>query len=201
MLRPRRLLNASALRTRRYKEAVKECNSALQIAPSLGKALKSRAKALEQQGLYKQALADVQALNKAEGASDETRDSERRLKEIMSGRRPAGSVAAASGAPANRPGARATNKPSMPYTFTAKCSLGNETRLVHMSPNVNYADLYAAVQDKFPAAGPVALKYVDKDGDLVTITSRLDIQNAMTEVLASYERQMAGEGRAGRAWM
>ncbi len=140
----------------------------------------------------------MQALNKVDGASDETREAERRLKEIMSGRRPSGSVAAASSvAPANRPGARATGKPSMPYTFAAKCSLGNETRLVHMSHNVNYADLYAAVQDKFPGAGHVALKYVDKEGDLVTITSRLDIQNALTEVLASYERQMAGREWSG----
>jgi hypothetical protein len=44
----------------RYKDAVKECSSALETTPSSGKALRSRAKALEKQGLYKQALADIQ---------------------------------------------------------------------------------------------------------------------------------------------
>jgi len=39
---------------------VKECSSALEAAPNSSKALRSRAKALEKQGLYKQALADIQ---------------------------------------------------------------------------------------------------------------------------------------------
>jgi hypothetical protein len=44
----------------RYKDAVKECGSALEAVPNSAKALRSRAKALEKQGLYKQALADIQ---------------------------------------------------------------------------------------------------------------------------------------------
>ena len=39
---------------------MKECSAALEATPSSSKALRSRAKALEKQGLYKQALADVQ---------------------------------------------------------------------------------------------------------------------------------------------
>jgi hypothetical protein len=39
---------------------VKEASSALEASPSSTKALRSRAKALEKQGLYKQALADIQ---------------------------------------------------------------------------------------------------------------------------------------------
>jgi tetratricopeptide (TPR) repeat protein len=172
---PRRLIRPPPWAARRFKEAVKECTSALSIAPSLSKALRSRAKALEQLGLYKQALADVQALNRGDAANDESREAERRLKDTMSGRR-SGSGAAASAtngaAPLQRAAGRAAGRSNPPYTFAAKCTFGNETRLVHMSHNVSYADLYAAVQDKFPGAGPVALKYLDREGDLVTITSR-----------------------------
>lgn len=174
---------------KRYKEAVKECTCALDVQPNSVKALSYRAKAYEQQGLYKQALSDVQAINKTESATIETRDSEKRLKDIMAGRnRPA---SAANGA-ASRPAQRASPKNSMPYYFTAKCTLGSETRLVHMSHNVTYADLYTSVKAKFPSAGPFVLKYVDKEGDLVTITQKQDIHNALTELLAFYEKQLSG---------
>jgi hypothetical protein len=46
----------------RFKDAVKECSAALEATPSSSKALRSRAKALEKQGLYKQALADIQVM-------------------------------------------------------------------------------------------------------------------------------------------
>lgn len=51
----------------RFKEASKECGHALAIAPSSAKALQRRARALEQLGLYKQALSDVQAINRCLG--------------------------------------------------------------------------------------------------------------------------------------
>jgi hypothetical protein len=43
---------------------VKECTSALELAPANPKALQRRARSLEQQGMYKQALADIQAVNR-----------------------------------------------------------------------------------------------------------------------------------------
>lgn len=179
---------ACFLQQKRYKEAVKECTSALEVQPNYVKALTRRAKAYEQQALYKQALSDVQAINKTDAATDESRESEKRLKDIMAGRRPG---SAANGAAA-RPASRAAPKTSLPYYFTAKCTLGSETRLVHMSHNVTYADLYSSVKAKFPASGPFVLKYVDKEGDLVTITQKQDVHNALTELLAFYEKQLSG---------
>ncbi|KIY95021.1 import receptor subunit TOM70 [Monoraphidium neglectum] len=49
---------------KRFKDAAKECTSALELNPSSAKALQRRARSLEQQGLYKQALADIQAVNR-----------------------------------------------------------------------------------------------------------------------------------------
>lgn len=69
----------------RPKEAAKECSNALAIAPGNAKALLWRSKAYEAQGLYKQALSDVQALNKTADATPDSQSSEQRLKDIMSG--------------------------------------------------------------------------------------------------------------------
>ena len=44
----------------RFKEAAKECSSALDASPNHPTALKTRSKAYEQQALFKQALADMQ---------------------------------------------------------------------------------------------------------------------------------------------
>ncbi len=44
----------------RWKDAAKECSAILEAAPNQAAALKTRAKAYEQQGLFKQALSDVQ---------------------------------------------------------------------------------------------------------------------------------------------
>ena len=51
---------------------MKECTSALEVVPNSLRALQRRAKAYEQQGLYKQALSDVAAINKTDQATQET---------------------------------------------------------------------------------------------------------------------------------
>ena len=46
--------------------------------------------AYENQGLFKQALTDIEKVNRSEATSAETKEIEKRLKEIVSGKRPAG---------------------------------------------------------------------------------------------------------------
>ncbi len=43
--------------------------------------------------------------------------------------------------------------------FVAKASLGDDTKLLHMSLNMNYADILAAVKSKFPTAGAPATRW------------------------------------------
>eukprot|EP00883_Tetradesmus_obliquus_P013314 jgi/Sobl393_1/6252/SZX77005.1 len=66
----------------KLKEAVKECGGALEVSPGSIKALRHRAKALEKQGMFKAALGDIQAINKTESATDDSREAERRLREL-----------------------------------------------------------------------------------------------------------------------
>lgn len=185
---------ACFLQMRRYKDAAKECTSALTSSPGNGKALQRRSKALEQQGLYKQALQDIQQVNKGEEVSEASQESEKRLKEVLSGRRPG---AVANGAPGAAVGTtRSGNNRRVPPAlyFSAKCTLGDETRLVHLSHTTSYAELLSLVKAKFPNEGPLILRHVDKEGDMVTITEQADISNAITEVLAAYEKQVSGHG-------
>lgn len=40
--------------------------------------------------------------------------------------------------------------------------LNGETRMVHLMGSLNYAEVLQAVKEKFPAAGPFILKYLDR---------------------------------------
>ncbi|KAG2497984.1 hypothetical protein HYH03_004243 [Edaphochlamys debaryana] len=188
---------------KRYKEAVKECTSALEVSPNSVRALQRRAKAYEQQGLYAKALADVSAINKTDLASPETQEQERRLREAAARRPTPGAAGLGGSGLGARGGAGASSAAANKLAqlqqgvFVAKCSLGDDTKLVHLNVTQSYADVLAAVQAKFPNAGPFALKYLDKAGDLVTITCRNDIHVAVGELAAAYQRQMAAAGQHG----
>lgn len=73
----------------RYKESINDCTAALDVQPTYFKALCRRAKAYEQLGLYKQALSDIQKANKSELSNNDTAEAEKRLRDIISGKRPA----------------------------------------------------------------------------------------------------------------
>ncbi|KAL3157883.1 hypothetical protein ABBQ32_012294 [Trebouxia sp. C0010 RCD-2024] len=187
---------ACHMMAKKYKEATNECTAALEVAPGYHKALTRRAKAYENMGHYKQALSDVQKANKGPGATPETQEAEKRLKELLAGKRPAGNntLATANGTTAAAKKQQARQQRAQPYVFQAKISLDDETRSMHMTGQVTYAELQHAVRDKFPTAGPLILKYLDKEGDLVTITDRNDLQVALKEVVESADKAAGQHG-------
>ncbi|KAF8067116.1 CLMP1 [Scenedesmus sp. PABB004] len=174
----------------KLKDAVKECGSALEVSPGSIKALRHRAKALERQGLFKQALTDIQAINKGDSASDDTREAERRLRDLVAGRRPSLANGGARAAGPSGAGGMRGNRSPLSWPFSAKVTLGGETRLVQLSASAGYADLVAGVAAKFPGAGPAVLKYADRDGDMVTITCRSDVQTALAEALKATDARL-----------
>lgn len=123
-------------------------------------------------------------------------EAEKRLKDLMSGKRPtSNTLATANGntAAAKKQQATRQQRPQ-PYVFQAKIQLDDETRSMHMTGQVTYAELQHAVREKFPAAGPLILKYLDREGDLVTITDRNDLQVALKEVVEHSDRLQAQHG-------
>lgn len=109
-----------------------ECSAALEGQPSFFKALVRRAKAYEQLGQHKAALADLQRANRLDAATDDTRDSERRLREAVAGKKPAGM----GGGLAQRGKASAvpTKAPAggRQIVFPAKLSMGDDTRFLQV---------------------------------------------------------------------
>ena len=63
-----------------------------------------------------------------------------------------------------------------------------------MTGQVTYAELQHAVREKFPGCGPLILKYLDREGDLVTITDRNDLQLALKELVDQSDRIAASHG-------
>ncbi|KAI8470898.1 MAG: hypothetical protein J3K34DRAFT_508325 [Monoraphidium minutum] len=195
---------------KRFKDAARECTAALTAAPGMAKALQRRARSLEMQGLYKAALSDIQAVNRTPAATDESREAERRLRDTLAGRRPASPAGAASAvvpapAAANGAAARGAAAPNAQaaaaaaaaqrgqlFAVSAKVSLGDETRQLHLTSASTYAQLLDLVKAKFPDAGPFMVKYTDRDGDAITITSRADVRAAVADMVQSTAQPKGG---------
>ncbi|KAK9809941.1 hypothetical protein WJX72_002137 [[Myrmecia] bisecta] len=185
---------ACLMMLQRYKESVKECSSALSVQPNYHKALIRRSKAYEKIGHLKEALEDVRKVNKSEYITEETQETEKRLRDIMAGKVKAAPVAS-NGAGRKSGG---SGKGGRALIFAAKCTLDDETRMLHMSQAVTYAELLDGVRQKFPTAGPFMLKYLDREGDLVTITDKNDIHKAMQEAIDHMERMQSSGGSGAR---
>uniref|UniRef100_A0A7S0V5M7 PB1 domain-containing protein n=1 Tax=Polytomella parva TaxID=51329 RepID=A0A7S0V5M7_9CHLO len=176
-------------------EAIKECSAALEIQPDSARALLRRAKAYEAQSETRLALSDYSALNKTEGATDETRAAEKKLREKTIAAALAAAGAARRG-PAGRPHSAsntnaaanaAANAANSPITVKVTCD--NDTKLIYLPMNGTYADLLALTKAKFPAAGFRMLKYFDKDGDVVAITNTQDLLTAFQDVYSIFMKQ------------
>lgn len=178
---------------KRYRDAISECTAALEIQPNYLKALVRRAKAHEAMGQFKLALSDLQQANKLDGATDDTRAAEKRVKELAAGK--------VNGAPAQRKtsmsalGAGAGSGPSRQVTVPVKLRMGDDTRSFSIVPNVSYTELMEHARTLYPNAGPFVLKVVDKEGDLITIASRADINRAIQESVDSVDRKRIAQGQ------
>ncbi|EIE21525.1 hypothetical protein COCSUDRAFT_66932 [Coccomyxa subellipsoidea C-169] len=177
----------------RYKEAVNECSSALDAVPAYHKALVRRAKAYEQMGHFKQALSDIQKANKTDTANPEIQESEKRLRDIVTGKRQGG-VLAANGTAGRKLGKQRQQL----LVFTGKVSFENETRVIHLPNTLTYAELLELVKNKFPSAWPFQVKFLDREADLITVTDKADLQHAMNDAMEAAERSASLPGHGTR---
>lgn len=194
---------ACFLSQKRYKEAVKECTSALEIAPGFLKALQRRAKAHEHAGSIKEALVDVQAIVGSGGGSEEMKEALKRLQRMGGS---SSSSGASNGAPSLVQAATRMRAASNPQAaaqtlasqqFQVKLSHGDEVKMVYVTLGTTYGELMSSARDKFPTAGPFVLKYLDRDGDLVTMTSQMDIQMGLYSIVEQYQRAVTASQQAG----
>lgn len=86
--------------------------------------------------MFRQALSDIQQINRSESSTEETKETERRLKDIIAGRR----------SPSSSKVALSNRTPPVLY-FVAKCSFENEIRPIHLSHSTSYAELLEIVSN------------------------------------------------------
>lgn len=175
--------------TKKYKDAVTECGVALETQPEYFKAFVRRSKAYEAMGMYKEALADLQKANSLDAATDDSRAAEKRVRDLASGKKPAGmgnGLSRRAGAASARPnsaGVTGRGNSMVMRGVPVKLSFGDDIRQFNLVPGVKYSELMEYVRTLFPNAGHFVLKYLDKEGDLVTITSKQDLHIAMSEAV------------------
>lgn len=114
---------------------------------------------------------------------------------MVAGKRPAGVAGKGLGSLAAKRATTANNNTTTntgrQAVFPAKLQYGSDTRSISLSPTMTYSELLSSTKEVFPAAYPFALKYLDKEGDLVTITQKGDLQMAMGQ---SYETAQRSAG-------
>ncbi|KAG7669625.1 hypothetical protein Ndes2526B_g05967 [Nannochloris sp. 'desiccata'] len=181
--------------SKKYKDAVAECSAALAAQPDYLKALVRRAKAYEAMGQYKQSLVDLQAANKLDSATDETRAAEKRVKDLAAGKSTNGGAARKNPALGSAAGMGAGGA-GRQLVVPVKITCGDDTRMFQVQPGVSYSEMMDYAKALFPSVGPFALKFLDKEGDLVTITSRNDINRAIQEAVEAVDRKRLAQGGA-----
>lgn len=174
---------------KRFKEAVAECTAALEIQPEYLKALVRRSKAYEGLGQYKQALNDLSTAAKLDSAAEDIKAAERRVKDLIAGKGPNLARKGATTVGSNTGAGRTVTVP-------VKLTFGDDTRTFQLNPTVTYSELLDHAKRLYPTAGHFALKYLDKEGDLVTISSRNDINRAIQEAVESVDRKRLAAGAA-----
>lgn len=154
---------ACHLMFKRYKEAVNECSAALNANPNYFKALTRRAKAYEQMGQYKAALSDLTKANKQDAANSDSKDAEKRVRDLAAGKKPSG-LGGANGLTRKAPVAGGVKQQAGrgQLLFPAKISLDDDVRSMQLPTNTTYISLFEAARQFFPNAGPFVIKYLDK---------------------------------------
>eukprot|EP00798_Chlamydomonas_sp_ICE-L_P013831 gene13831-19749_t len=191
---------------KKYKDAVQECGSILESQPTSVAALKTRSKAINktdsgtsethitEQRLKKTIAASKGKVDKADKVESKSSKVESKAAKVETKVAKVETTVAkaepkAASAPAES--TRSSTPANNPYFITIQCTHEDQTQLIHASLIVSYAELYSAAKDKFPAAGPFMLKFTDKEGEAITITSRMDIQGHLGEIVAAYSKEHA----------
>uniref|UniRef100_A0A7S0MSF5 PB1 domain-containing protein n=1 Tax=Pyramimonas obovata TaxID=1411642 RepID=A0A7S0MSF5_9CHLO len=199
---------ACYLRDNQFNEVIHECNEALKVSPKFAKALLRRSRAYELKGDLQKALTDVRSLtsdaelagNNLTEAQEMATRLEASLKNTTKKQRAKArqmmvqNSQAQAQAMAAAPQAR---KPVQPLTL--KVTLGSDTRMVQVPGMLPFNDLVTMIRRKFPEEqGQLALKYRDRDNQLITVTNRQDLLAAVASSVAA-AAQAAAASKAGPA--
>jgi len=213
---------ACYLRDNQFNEVIHECNEALKVSPHFGRALLRRSRAYEMKGDLQKALTDVRSLTEDPAGAgsnfQEAQEMVHRLEETLKSTTKkqrskaralmthTPSVSAQQqqmqmqqqqqiAAMQQQQQAQA-RKPAPPLTL--KVTFGSDTRMIQVPGHLAFTDLTTIIRRKFPDdAGNLQLKYRDRDNQLITVTTRQDLLQAVAISLAAHQAQAKALGPAG----
>jgi tetratricopeptide (TPR) repeat protein len=94
--------------------------------------------------------------------------------------------------------AAALRRSPQPNVASVKVTCENVIKTVTIPLTCTYADVLASVSTAFPAAGPLALRFVDGEGDTLTICSRADVRMCLHTALQRQNREYEEAAKAAQ---
>jgi len=213
---------ACFLKEHKVSDAIREGSSALEAEPNYERALVRRARAFEMAGKLDLACQDLTLACKNGGSAEALRCFQR-IKVLMmdmpkglggssslslakGGRSSNGSssfdrsaaLGGASYSSSSSSTAAALRSRAAPQAsaITVKVTCEGVTKVVAVPLTCTYADVLATVTAAFPSAGPLALRYLDTEGDMLTICSRQDMRMCIHATLTRQNREYEEASKA-----
>jgi len=183
--------------------AIAECDTALDASPDYKPALLRRASGYELIQQYGKAKSDLERALSSDPTDDAVKGRLDKVKRSLTQQdkakrtgRPAGLAAGVTQQPrytkeqiaAARQEYARQQQAAQQTMFTFDVTYQGEVKSIKLPVSLKYTTLTDAIKSEFGIDGNFAVKYKDSDGDYITITSRADFRNALTNFAAVAER-------------
>jgi hypothetical protein len=176
--------------------AVRECDLALEVQPDFKPALLRRATGYEKFQEYAKAKADIERALTLDPSDESVKSRLDKIRGLADQTKRAGRPAGLGGGGVGRQNTtpkytkeqiatireqfirqqQAANQTKFTFSVTHE----GETKTIQLPVSLRYNDLTEAIRKEFGTEHHVKLKYKDFDGDMITITSRMDLRAALT---------------------
>jgi tetratricopeptide (TPR) repeat protein len=176
--------------------AVRECDLALEIQSDFKPALLRRATGYEKFQEYAKAKADIERALTLDPSDESVKSRLDKIRGLADQTKRAGRPAGLGGGGVGRQNntqkytkeqiatireqfirqQQAANQTKFTFSVTHE----GETKTIQLPVSLRYNDLTEAIRKEFGTEHHVKLKYKDFDGDMITITSRMDLRAALT---------------------
>jgi len=176
--------------------AVRECDLALEIQSDFKPALLRRATGYEKFHEYAKAKADIERALTLDPSDESVKSRLDKIRGLADQTKRAGRPAGLGGGGVGRQNntqkytkeqiatireqfirqQQAANQTKFTFSVTHE----GETKTIQLPVSLRYNDLTEAIRKEFGTEHHVKLKYKDFDGDMITITSRMDLRAALT---------------------
>lgn len=175
--------------------AIRECDLALEVQPDFKPALLRRATGYEKFQDYAKAKADIERALTLDPSDESVKNRLDKIRGLVDQVKRAARPAGLGGGGVGRQNTQKYTKEQIAAIreqfirqqqaanqtkFTFSVTHEGETKTIQLPVSLRYNDLTEAIKKEFDIEQHIKLKYKDFDGDMITITSRMDLRAALT---------------------